>query len=284
MATVDLHMHTTYSDGQASARQLLNGARRKGLTTVAITDHETGQGSRDGVSIAKELGLTLIPAIEITVSWPGYTGHGGGPDIDLLGYFIDLDSPALQAHEQSALNAYTERAARVAASVSRVRQPVVVEDVLETHPTYPGYLALIQTLQRKGLARSRAEGAALIEPAWRAEGVLLGPEEAIARIHAMGGVAVLAHPAIIHRDDGELLNERGLGKLIEMGLDGIEVLHYRNNPQQRRHFALLAKMFRLPITGGSDEHGGPEHFSRLGSEPVTQEMVSALSERRKARV
>jgi len=269
-------MHTTYSDGQASPQELLEEAKRRGLRTVAITDHETAQGNRDGQAIAKNLGIELLPAIEITVSWLGYSGHGGGPDIDILGYFIDLESSALQQHEREALEIYTARAARVCEGLRRNGYDLYIEDVLETNPSYPGYLALLQTLMRQGGPSSRGHAGSLIEPFWNSEGTPLEMDDAIARVHDMGGVAVLAHPAIIRRDDLEPLNERGMAQLVEMGLDGIEVLHYRNSEQQRRYFDLLARMFKLPISGGSDEHKGPGHFQRLGSERVTPDMVEAL--------
>ena len=278
MNSVDLHMHTTYSDGQASPQELLEGAKQKGLRTVAITDHETAQGNRDGQPIARNLGIELIPAIEITVSWQGYTGHGGGPDIDILGYFIDLESETLQQHEAEALDVYTARAARVCAGLRRSGYDLYVEDVLKTNSSYPGYLALLQTLLRRGGVDSRGLAGSKIEPFWNSEGTPLQMADAIRRVHDMGGVAVLAHPAIIRRDDLEPLNERGMAQLVEMGLDGIEVLHYRNSDQQRRYFDLLARMFRLPISGGSDEHKGPGQFHRLGSEAVTPDMVRALRE------
>lgn len=282
MNLVDLHMHTTYSDGQASPEELLNGVKRKGLRTVAITDHETAQGNRDAQPLAQQLGVELLPGIEITVSWEGYTGHGGGPDIDILGYFIDLESDTLRQHEREALDVYTARAARVCEGLRRHGYDLYVEDVLDTNPSYPGFLALVQTLQRRGV-ESRREAGSLIEPLWNSEGTPLTMADAIERVHDMGGVAVLAHPAIILRDDLEPLNERGMAQLVEMGLDGIEVLHYRNSAQQRRYFDLLARMFKLPISGGSDEHKGPGNFNRLGSEAVTSDMVTALREVKRQR-
>lgn len=276
MNLVDLHMHTTYSDGQASPQELLEAAKQKGLRTVAITDHETAQGNRDGQSIARQLGIELIPAIEITVSWQGYTGHGGGPDIDILGYFIDLESETLQQHEAEALEVYTARAARVCEGLRRNGHEVYVEDVLEISPSYPGYLALVEALLQRGGLDSRGLAGSKIEPFWNSAGTPLQMADAITRVHDMGGVAVLAHPAIIRRDDLEPLNERGMAQLVEMGLDGIEVLHYRNNDQQRRYFDLLARMFKLPVSGGSDEHRGPGRFKSLGTEAVTPDMVEAL--------
>ena len=276
MNRVDLHMHTTYSDGKSSPRELLEAAKKLGLSSVAITDHETAQGNRDAQVIAHQLGLELIPGIEITVSWAGYTGHGGGPDIDILGYFIDLESPILRRYEQMALAAYTERARYVCRGLQQQGLGLTVEDVLATNATYPGYMAIVRSLLAKGLVSDQGQASRLVEQYWNERGMALQMAQAIQLVHDLGGVAVLAHPSIIRRDDLEPLNERGVADLVAMGLDGIEVYHYRNSEQQRRYFDLLARMFKLPITGGSDEHGGPRDFSRLGREPVTPQLIDAL--------
>ena len=275
-------MHTFYSDGRSSPLELLSAAKRKNLRTVAITDHETARASREGAEIARGLDLELIPAIELTAAWPGYTGHGGGPDIDILGYFIDPHHESLLEHETRARERMTARAAVVCEQLQRAGYRLELADVLATNTSYPGFVALRDTLTRKGLVSSPRQAAqvletALTESVWQGEEAIQTIDDTIRLVHTLGGVAVLAHPSIVRRaTDGELLNERGLSELVEMGLDGIEVLHYRLNVQQRRHFQLLAKMFRLPISGGSDEHGGPDTFQRLGSEPVTLGMVAEL--------
>ncbi len=283
---VDLHTHTFYSDGRSSPLELLTGAKRKGLQTVAITDHETARASREGASLARELDLELIPATELTAAWPGYVGHGGGPDIDILAYFIDPYHELLLEHETNTRARLTARAEVVCQTLQTLGYKLHLDDVLATHADFPGFLALRDSLTRQGLVGSSAQAAkvldtAMAETAWTSEHAAPGMAETIRFVHSLGGVAVLAHPSIVRRaTDLELLNERGLAELVEMGLDGIEVFHYRLNRQQRRHFALLAKLFGLPVTGGSDEHGGPETFGRLGSEPVTQEQVEALRQAR----
>ncbi len=277
----DLHMHTYFSDGRASPQELLERAAQLGLKTIAITDHETTQGSRQGQMIASHYGVELIPAIEITCYWEGYTGHGGGPDVDILGYFLELDTPAWQATEQKLFEGVVARADATCQGLQKYGFSVRVEDVLETNPTYPGFLPLVRTLQRLG---QLAPGTQFNESIYY--GVTpqspLSIEEGIQLIHDAGGVAVLAHPSIINRaSDSEPLTERGVMDLVAMGLDGIEVFHHRLRDRQRRHFAMLAKMFRLPISGGSDEHGGNGDLRRFGSEPITQEIVEALRVKRR---
>jgi 3',5'-nucleoside bisphosphate phosphatase len=279
----DLHMHTYFSDGRASPQELLEKAAQLGLKTIAITDHETTQGSRQGQVLAPQYGIELIPAIEITCYWDGYTGHGGGPDIDILGYFLELDTDTWQKTEVKLFEGMVARADATCHALQRHGYNVRVEDVLETNPTYPGFLPMVHTLNRMNLVAPSQDASSVLESVYySASQSPLSVEEGIQLLHEAGGVAVLAHPSIIHRSsDGEPLTERGVMDLVAMGLDGIEVFHYRLRDRQRRHFAMLAKMFRLPISGGSDEHGGKGELRRFGSEPITQEMVEVLRAKRR---
>lgn len=268
-------MHTYYSDGRASPRELLEHAAAIGLKTVAITDHDNTRGTRAAQPIAKELGLNLIPAMEFSCYWPGYTGHGGGPDVDVLGYFIDLEHPRLRAFEETLMKGMLERAEACCDHLCKTGYTLELQDILARSPHYTGFLSLAYTLADKhGLPVEEAHHH--IDQAWKAAGAReANIADVIELIHEAGGAAVLAHPSIIHRD-GVLLDKIGMAELVEMGLDGVEVFHYRLNEAQREHFAGLAHAFGLPITGGSDEHGWPEGFPRMGSEPVTPEMVAAL--------
>lgn len=283
MIFADLHMHTYFSDGRASPQELLEQASRNGLRAIAITDHETTQGNRQGQPLAAQYGVELIPAMEITTYWDNYTGHGGGPDVDLLGYFLDFNSTSLQAGEIKLFQGVTARAEATCHLLQKQGYGIRVEDVLETNPTYPGFLAIVRTLARLNIVPRDINPSSLVEATYYAAGQsILSIEEGIQLIHDAGGVAVLAHPSLIHRSsDGEPLTERGVMDLVAMGLDAIEVFHYRLGERQRRHFAMLAKMFRLPISGGSDEHNGQGEFRRFGSEPITQEIVEALRAKRR---
>ncbi len=276
-------MHTYFSDGRASPQELLERAAQLGLKTIAITDHETTQGSRQGQTVASQYGVELIPAIEITCYWDNYTGHGGGPDIDILGYFLELDTDSWQKTEVKLFEGMVARADATCHALQKHGYGIRVEDVLETNPTYPGFLPIVRTLNRMNLIAPSQNASSIVESVYySASQSPLSIEEGIQLVHDAGGVAVLAHPSIIHRaSDGEPLTERGVMDLVAMGLDGIEVFHYRLRERQRRHFAMLAKMFRLPISGGSDEHNGIGEMRRFGSEPISEEMVEALRAKRR---
>jgi predicted metal-dependent phosphoesterase TrpH len=271
----DLHVHTFYSDGQASPAQVLQHATDIGLTAVAITDHDNTRGAREALPIAARLGIELIPAIEFTCRWE----PGLGDDIDVLGYFINLESPELQSVEKAALDDIHARVADCCARLTSAGHPITLDDVFAENPRYAGTLQLTFALRRKGYADGWHASFALFMPHWREVRLSrFGIDQIIATIHAAGGAAVLAHPVTVKCHEG-WLQAKHVAALVEMGLDGLEVYQHRLDAEARAHFAALARQFDLLITGGSDEHGWHPGFPRMGSEPVTPEMVQALRAR-----
>jgi predicted metal-dependent phosphoesterase TrpH len=277
-STCDLHLHTFYSDGRASPAEMLQHAADIGLTTVAITDHDNADGAREALPIAAQLGLELIPAIEFTCRWDDCASPDE-KDIDVLGYFVDIDDPQFQRVEQAALDDLHQRIADCCAGLTAAGYPVTLDEVFVENPRYAGALQLTFALRRKGFAEDWAASFALFMPHWkRARPSHLTIDQAIAAIHAAGGVAVLAHPATI-RCDGQWLQAEQMAALVEMGLDGVEIYHFRLDAAARAHFLALAEQFDLLVSGGSDDHGWRPGFPRMGSEPVTLEMVQALRAR-----
>lgn len=271
----DLHLHTFYSDGQASPAKVLEHAADIGLKTVAITDHDNARGAREALPIAARLGLELIPAIEFTSRWE----PNQGDDVDVLGYFINLDDPALQGVEQAALGDMHARIADCCARLSADGYPITLDHVFAENPRYAGALQLTFALRRQGHADGWYSSFALFIAYWKqVRRSKLTLEQAIAAIHAAGGVAVLAHPVTVECDEG-WLKAKHIAVLVEMGLDGLEIYHHRLGAEARAHFVALARQFDLLITGGSDEHGWRPGFPRMGSEPVTPDMVQALANR-----
>lgn len=279
-STIDLHLHTHYSDGRASPAEVLEQAVKLGLSTIAITDHDNARGAREARPLAPQLGVELIPAIEFTSRWDKPELVNGDRDIDVLGYFVDLDDPGFRAAEQAALADMQGRVADCCARLSAAGYPLTVEQVLAENPRYPGALQTILALITQGHADGWHAAFELFVAQWRQVRLCRTTiDRAIAAIHAAGGVAVLAHPAAIPWSDGWLQAEQ-IAELVDMGLDGIEVYHFRLDPEARAHFMGLARHFDLVITGGSDMHGWPTGFARMGQEPVTPEIVEALRKRR----
>lgn len=279
VSTCDLHLHTCYSDGRPSPEELLRYAAGAGMRTIAITDHDNARGSREAASLAADLGIELIPAIELTCRWDACQLPAGQEDIDVLGYFVDLDRPSLQAREREALADIHERVGSVCASLTAAGWPVTLEEALAENPRYAGYQQVAQALVRKGLAAGWWAGRELMAPHLaRIRPSRFTIDQMIAAVCDAGGVAVLAHPTVAAYR-GRRLEAPQVAELIEMGLGGIEVYHHALDDEARRHFLALARQLDLAVTGGSDDHGWPAGFPYLGSQPVTGELVEALRAR-----
>ncbi|RPI34789.1 MAG: PHP domain-containing protein [Chloroflexota bacterium] len=276
----DLHLHTYYSDGRSSPEELLRHAAQMGLKCIAITDHDNTRGVREVLPLADLLGIELIPAIEFTCRWDGKLPKDVEQgDIDVLGYYIDLDNREFRLSEKAALDDLHARITDCCQVLSEAGYPVSIEDAFEQNPRYGGAAQVIQALWRKGQVDRWESAIPLFESTWRrVRSSRFSIENAIDVIHAAGGAAVLAHPSVIRSYRGWLRSEH-IEALAAMGLDGIEVFHHRLKPEARAHFTSLARRYDLIITGGSDEHGWPEGFPRLGGQAVPLETSLALKER-----
>ncbi len=280
MSTIDLHSHTYYSDGKFSPAEVIEGARQRGLQTLAITDHDNSRGSREAAPFAQSAGIELIPGIEITTCWPGGDLPSEHADVDVLGYFINLADPELLAFEEVLLFELHQRVAHLCERMTREGYPLSLQDVLFESPRYGGGGPMIHAVMRKGYATTSKEANELVDSFWYTDRrTPFTIKSVIEQIHLAGGVAVLAHPIIV-RPHGDLLNADKLCDLVDAGLDGIEVYHHRLDEEDREHFLKLAKQFNLVVTGGSDMHGG---LDQVGSQPVTEELLEALRQRKPAK-
>lgn len=275
----ELHMHSTYSDGSVTPRGLLEHAQKIGLSVVAITDHDNAHGSREAIPLGPEFGIEVIPAIEFTGRWDDCYRPGWGGDVDILGYFVDLDDPAFRAIEEATLADIQKRIELCCARLTDAGFPVSMDEVLAKNPRYGGARQLREVLQDKGYVKDYDESIELFAKHW--QHVRLSNftiKQHIDAIRAAGGVTVLAHPSGIECGEGFLKEER-IAKLVEMGIDGIEIYHRSMSEEARAHFLPIAQKYNLLISGGSDEHGWSPDLPLMGKEAVTQDMVEALRAR-----
>jgi predicted metal-dependent phosphoesterase TrpH len=250
MSRIDLHLHTTHSDGSLSPGEVLHLAHKAGVTALAVTDHDIVSGIPEAIETGAELGIEVIPGVEIS-------SRVGNSELHILGYFLQWQDPELN-----------QRLATLRASRHR-RNPQIIERLhaLGLDVTYEEVRALAGTdsVGRPHIARilmdkkyvTSAKDAfdrylADGRPAYVAR-ELPKPEEAIAWIKAAGGVAVLAHPTWA-KVSGEGLNAL-VTTLKAEGLGGIEVHYSTHTKRQTREYLDLAKRLNLLITGGSDFHG-----------------------------
>ena len=268
---VDLHCHSVFSDGELSPQQVATEAQRLGLAAVALTDHDCLDGLPAFFSAA--VGFEAVAGVEISA-------RREGSDVHVLGYWISPEDEQLRRRLEDLAG---ERRRRAAAMVDRLRSLGVAVDP-ESVTAFAGR----GTVGRPHLARALVESGAVssVEEAFRlflrpgrpgyVEKQGPSPEEAIRWIHDAGGVAVLAHPGLLHHD-------RWIEDLARAGLDGIEVWHPRHGPQQRRRYAKLARDLDLVGTGGSDYHGESVGDARIGQEPVPAKVLESLRERLRPR-
>lgn len=261
---VDLHAHTTYSDGILSPAALVRLGIEKDLAALAITDHDTTEGLPEAREAAGR-DLVLVPGIEISTSL-------GGLDHHILGYYIDPANEALKGRLAQFRSERLDRVREMAARLSRLGAAVDVDEVLTLagHGVV-GRPHLAQVLVRSGHAEDVDEAfrrflgskgtAYVARPAFR-------PDEAIALIRDAGGVSVLAHP-------GPGLVDSVVEALAAEGLRGIEVWHPQHGPVAVRRYQALAERLSLLETGGSDFHG-PGRSMDLGDLAVPLRVLAPL--------
>jgi len=267
---LDLHVHTTASDGLWSPARVVYEALARGLRYLAITDHETTQGAVEAMALARGTALEVIPGVEISVG-------GSEEEIDLLGYFVDPVHPDLLRFLKGMQAERRERIRAMAERLAQLGMPVPWERVLE--------LARGDVLGRPHLARAMVEQGYVANEAeafrrWLGRGCPayiprqpIDPHEVLAVIRAAGGVAALAHP-------GRSGLPRNLESLWRAGLVGLEVFHPDHSPADVARLIAIARIYDLIPTGGSDFHGpGPDGRILLGAMPVPEHTVERLRER-----
>jgi 3',5'-nucleoside bisphosphate phosphatase len=262
---VDLHLHTTASDGSLSPSALVWAARAGGLDVIAITDHDTVAGVKEATSALPDA-MHVIPGVELSTTLDGAELH-------ILGYFINPANEALVAHSDHALNARRTRVLRMLELLRKYNVHVTLEDVLaaaEGSPRVLGRPHVARALFKKGYVQTPAEafdrflgdnGPCFLPTE------LLHPREAVEMIRNAGGVAVWAHP----RYD---MIDRELPRMLEWGLRGMECFRPRASPDDVTLIQTRAAAHELMLSGGSDWHGS--WHGRLGDFYVESDEISAL--------
>lgn len=273
--TVDLHAHTTVSDGTLSPTALVELAAKEGLAALAITDHDHVGGLAEARKAGARVGVEIVPGIELSVA------HRSG-DIHLLGYLIDDEHPALLAKLGELRAARATRASRIVDRLRELGVEVELADV-ERHAAggAVGRPHVARALVDRGHVASIAEAFDKYLADGRPAAVpkaKLSAADAIALVHAAGGVSVAAHPVTVRVGRQAMLRE-----MAALGLDGIEVEHPQQDEAVRVGLRALAAELKLATTGGSDHHGENKPDVRLGMTRVPYETLDALRRRGEAR-
>jgi predicted metal-dependent phosphoesterase TrpH len=250
MSRIDLHLHTTHSDGSLSPADVLRLAHKAGVTALAITDHDIVTGIPEAIAAGAELGIEIIPGVEIS-------SRVGNSELHILGYCLQWQDPELNRRLAFLRESRHSRNPQIIERLRALGLDVTYEEVRALAGTdavgRPHIARLLMdkhyvTSAKDAFDRYLAEG----RPAYVAR-ELPSPADAIAWIRAAGGVAVLAHPTWA-KVSGESLNALLISLKAE-GLGGIEVHYSSHTKRQTREYHDLAKRLDLLITGGSDFHG-----------------------------
>ena len=247
---IDLHLHSTFSDGTYTPEQLVKKAKETGLKAISITDHDTVDGTQEAISAGAEFGVRIVPGVELSVFLDDFNFH-------LLGYHFDWRDPRLKA-KLDALQA--SRSKRNSVIISKLRKLGldITEDELEeiSGSGQTGRPHIARLLVEKHIVKDIDQAFALYlrkgKPGY-ARRFIYQVEEAISLIHESGGCAVLAHPAQISRSIPVL--EDLLSHLKMIGLDGLETYYPTQKGSFLKSLQRLAVTHGLIETGGSDYHG-----------------------------
>jgi 3',5'-nucleoside bisphosphate phosphatase len=248
---IDLHAHTTASDGSLTPRELVERAARKGVKALAVTDHDTLDGLEEAITAGRDFGVEIVPGLEISAEFSPGTMH-------ILGYYISLDSAALLEQLSALRRARNERNPRIIAKLRELGVDITLEEVEQVsggkvvgRPHFARVMVeknYVATAQ-EAFDRYLSKGA----PAY-VDKARLDPQAAIEAIVQAGGVAVLAHPYQMRARSAEEL-DKIVSSLKDAGLDGIEVIYSRHSAAQIEEYRSVASHYDLLITGGSDFHG-----------------------------
>lgn len=263
---VDLHLHTTASDGTLAPRDLVRLAARRGVTVLAITDHDSTEGLPEAMDEARaHAGMTIVPGLEINCD----VERG---EVHVLGYCVDWHAEWFQAFLTEQRRERAARVERICARLAELGLPVTPDEVFEiVKEGSPGRPHVAQAMVNRGYVKSikeafarylRADGPAHV-PRKR-----LTPAEAVAIIRRARGVPVFAHPGLGDHDG--LIPD-----LVAAGLMGIECWYHEHSASQKAKYLGLCRQHGLVATGGSDYHG-----PQVGrpNEPGTPEVALAAWE------
>lgn len=249
MDLIDLHTHTTVSDGSMLPVELVRYAKHKGLKAIAITDHDTTDGLYNAMQEGRRLGLEVIAGIEISADF--------NPEIHILGYFLKGDYSGIAGILADLRLKREERNPKIVAKLNDLGLEITMEEVLaESSGGVTGRPHIAKVLIKKGYVGSMEEAfdrfLASGRPAYFKKDKL-DPSQCIMEINAAGGMPVLAHPIYLKMEFEAL--DVLLSDLVKTGLKGIEAYYVDNTPEETGMLLKLADRHGLLVTGGSDFHG-----------------------------
>lgn len=264
---IDLHVHSTESDGTLTPEELVHAAKEANLSAFALTDHDTVSGIAKAAPAAKACGIELIPGIELSTEYTLPTKKGEGKEIHIVGLYIDPDNATLLQKTKEFRDCRDNRNVLMVEALQKEGLSITMEELLAENPDCVITRANIaRYLYNHGQIKSVSEAF----DKYIGDGCKcyigrfkVTPMDAVRLIHEAGGIAILAHPLLYH------LSSVTLGHLIddlkEAGLDGIEAIYSTHTTGEEQLVKKIARENGLLISGGSDFHGENKPSIKLGT-------------------
>jgi len=283
MAKIDLHMHSTYSDGALTPKELIDYACEKGLKAISITDHDRANANKEAQIYAKKKGIEYVPGIEITITPPK-----GEKELHMVGLFIDSENEEIKniplRHKEYSI----ERSKAMIEKLNKLEYKITFDEVMkETDGKHLGRPHIAKILMRKYpeefKERSQVfnkllgnEGKAFV----KAKGTEM--KQAIDIIHNAGGIALVAHPWYLGKNKIPILED-----FVSLGGDGIELSNKPIEKIPEGTFETLkdfVNKHNIPISNGTDFHEKTEGGKEIGDYGITEEEFKKLKDYRDGRV
>ena len=262
----DLHMHTSHSDGALSSIELVQKVASAGLSLISITDHDSINGIEEAIECGKDLGVEVIPGVEISTDI-------NDKEIHLLGYFIDIKSEELLKYLSFFRDERFHRASRIVKKLQKLGFNITIDDVMDqANKSSVGRPHIAYAMVELGLIGNYYEAFEKYigdrGPAYERK-IHVSPQSALKLINDASGLSFIAHPGFM--DEVTLLH------LIKAGIDGIEVIHPSHKPFQTKFYKGIVSQYCLLESGGSDFHGGKKgDDENLGNFYISQVQVEAM--------
>lgn len=247
---VDLHTHTTESDGTLTPEELIKEASHRGLSAIAITDHDSISGIEKALPFAKEYNIELIPGVELSTDY-------NGKEVHVVGLYIDMENEVFLSKIKEFKETRDNRNAIIVENLRKEGFAITMEELIAENPNC--------VITRANIARFLYEHGMIpsIQTAFEkyigdhckcyVNRFKITPMDAVRLIKQAGGTAILAHPLLYHMSDTTL--QKMVDEMKEAGLDGIEAIYSTYTPSEEREMKAFAQKNNLLISGGSDFHG-----------------------------
>jgi 3',5'-nucleoside bisphosphate phosphatase len=270
---IDLHTHTTASDGLCTPSELVARASAARLQVLSVTDHDTTAACAPVAAACATAGIEFVPGIEITAVVDG-------KDVHVLGYFMNPDDSSLGEFLANArlmrIDRIRQMVQRLAGQGIRLDADEVLRPGTADHSKAAGRPWIARALIAAGHAATIGEAfdrwLSVGRPAFVAR-IGPAPEDVLRLLHGAGGVASLAHPGLLGRDDL-------IPSLARAGLDAIEAYHSKHQADDTVRYLTFAERLGLAVTGGSDYHADPNAAIRVGGATLPRELYEALKARK----